>query len=148
VNYPVPQADTYTYRVEWSQDDQQFVGTVAEFPSLSWLAKTPEMADAGIRGVVAQTLNDIVSSGGTVPAPHPRYAPPPQPQHYPAPGFQMPQYSTAPAQGVNQSVNVVVGGYGAKRGIGAGWHIFHCVMTLLTCVWGFVWIAHVALNNK
>ena len=28
----------YTYRVAWSVEDSGFVATVAEFPSLSWLA--------------------------------------------------------------------------------------------------------------
>ena len=27
----------YAYRVIWSAEDQEFVGTCAEFPSLSWL---------------------------------------------------------------------------------------------------------------
>jgi hypothetical protein len=27
----------YTYRVTWSQEDQEFVGLCAEFPSLSYL---------------------------------------------------------------------------------------------------------------
>ena len=33
----LPRQELYTYRVEWSEDDQEFVGTVAEFPSLSYL---------------------------------------------------------------------------------------------------------------
>ena len=36
----LPRQELYTYRVEWSEDDQEFVGTVAEFPSLSYLAPT------------------------------------------------------------------------------------------------------------
>ena len=27
----------YTYQVSWSPEDGEYVGTVAEFPSLSWL---------------------------------------------------------------------------------------------------------------
>ena len=42
--------DHYTYRVTWSADDGEYVGLCAEFPSLSWLAKTPEAALRGIRG--------------------------------------------------------------------------------------------------
>lgn len=38
-------ADHYTYRVTWSAEDGEHVGLCAEFPSLSWLAKTPEAAD-------------------------------------------------------------------------------------------------------
>ena len=29
----IPREELYTYRVEWSEEDQEFVGTVAEFPS-------------------------------------------------------------------------------------------------------------------
>ena len=36
--------DHYTYRVTWSADDNEYVGLCAEFPSLSWLAETPELA--------------------------------------------------------------------------------------------------------
>ncbi|HPW17736.1 MAG TPA: toxin-antitoxin system HicB family antitoxin, partial [Candidatus Aminicenantes bacterium] len=36
--------DRYTYRITWSDDDQEHVGLCAEFPSLSWLAKSPESA--------------------------------------------------------------------------------------------------------
>jgi hypothetical protein len=43
--------DRYTYRVTWSEDDNEYVGLCAEFPSLSWLAKTPEAALKGIRKV-------------------------------------------------------------------------------------------------
>jgi len=30
--------DRYTYRVTWSEDDNEWVGFCAEFPSLTWLA--------------------------------------------------------------------------------------------------------------
>ena len=36
--------DHYTYRVTWSPDDGEHVALCAEFPSLSWLAATPEAA--------------------------------------------------------------------------------------------------------
>ena len=36
--------DRYTYRVTWSEDDQEHVGLCTEFPSLSWLEETPEKA--------------------------------------------------------------------------------------------------------
>jgi hypothetical protein len=45
--------DRYTYRVTWSKEDGEYVGLCAEFPSLSWLASTPEAALRGIRKVVA-----------------------------------------------------------------------------------------------
>ena len=59
----------YTYRVTWSEDDNEYVGLCAEFPSLSWLAKTPEAALKGIRKVVADIVVDMQSTGETVPDP-------------------------------------------------------------------------------
>ena len=35
-----PAVEHYRYSVEWSATDGEFVATVAEFPSLSWLAST------------------------------------------------------------------------------------------------------------
>ncbi len=51
--------DHYTYRVTWSDEDGEHVGLCAEFPSLSWLAKTPEAALMGIRRVVSEAVADI-----------------------------------------------------------------------------------------
>ncbi len=34
------QIDRYTYRVTWSEEDQEYVGLCAEFPGLSWLEET------------------------------------------------------------------------------------------------------------
>jgi len=45
--------DRYTYRVTWSEDDNEYVGLCTEFPSLSWLALTPEAALKGARKLVA-----------------------------------------------------------------------------------------------
>src|ERR1035437_8286317 len=61
--------DHYTYRVTWSAEDGEHVGLCAEFPSLSWLAPTPEEAHAGIRHVVAEAVADRRSGGDPVPAP-------------------------------------------------------------------------------
>lgn len=49
----------FTYRVTWSPEDGEHVGLCAEFPSLSWLAATPEGALAGIRKVVAEAVHDM-----------------------------------------------------------------------------------------
>ena len=57
----------YTYRVTWSPEDGEHVGLCAEFPSLSWLAKTPEAALKGIRKVVADAVADMQTSGEAVP---------------------------------------------------------------------------------
>ena len=59
----------YTYRVTWSPEDNEHLGLCAEFPSLSWLAKTPEAALKGIGKVVAEVVVDMQTSGEAVPAP-------------------------------------------------------------------------------
>ncbi len=61
--------DRYTYRVTWSEDDGEYVGLCAEFPSLSWLAKSPEAALRGIRKAVADVVKDIRRSGEPIPQP-------------------------------------------------------------------------------
>jgi len=62
-------ADHYTYRVTWSAEDQEHVGLCAEFPSLSWLARTPEAALKGIRQLVADAVKDMQANGEQVPGP-------------------------------------------------------------------------------
>jgi predicted HicB family RNase H-like nuclease len=57
----------YTYRVTWSAEDSEHVGLCAEFPSLSWLAPSPEKALSGIRRVVAEVVDDLKASGEPVP---------------------------------------------------------------------------------
>ena len=59
----------YTYRVTWSPEDDEHLGLCAEFPSLSWLAKTPEGALKGIGKVVADVVTDMQASGEPVPEP-------------------------------------------------------------------------------
>ncbi|MHB8090919.1 MAG: type II toxin-antitoxin system HicB family antitoxin [Syntrophales bacterium] len=61
--------DRYTYRVTWSEDDREYVGLCAEFPSLSWLDKEPESALKGIREVVNSAVKDMTSTGEEVPQP-------------------------------------------------------------------------------
>ena len=61
--------DRYTYRISWSEDDQEYVGLCLEFPSLSWLAKTPEAALRGIRRVVSEVTIDMKNNGETPPSP-------------------------------------------------------------------------------
>ena len=57
----------YTYRVTWSLEDGEHVGLCAEFPSLSWLAPTPEKALAGIRRLVAEVVADMQAKGEPIP---------------------------------------------------------------------------------
>lgn len=61
--------DHYTYRVTWSVEDNKYVGLCAEFPSLSWLASTPEGALKGIRKVVADIIEDMKKTGEPIPEP-------------------------------------------------------------------------------
>ena len=61
--------DRYTYRVTWYEEDGEHVGLCAEFPSLSWLARTPEAALRGIRKVVSGVVADMRRSGERIPEP-------------------------------------------------------------------------------
>ncbi len=61
--------DRYTYRVTWSDEDNEYVGLCAEFPSLSWLEPTPEDALRGIRQVVAEAVADMKANGEEIPEP-------------------------------------------------------------------------------
>ena len=61
--------DRYTYRVTWSSDDEEYAGLCAEFPSLSWLARSPEAALKGIRKIVAEVVYDMQQEGETIPEP-------------------------------------------------------------------------------
>ena len=61
--------DHYTYRVTWSEEDNEYVGLCVEFPSLSWLSKTPESALKGIRNVVSEIVMDMKKHMEDVPQP-------------------------------------------------------------------------------
>ncbi len=53
----------YSYRITWSEEDQEYVGLCLEFPLLSWLAPRQEDAFAGIRRTVADAVRDMESTG-------------------------------------------------------------------------------------
>ncbi len=59
----------YTYRVMWSEEDQEHVGLCAEFPSLSWLAESQAEALRGITKLVADVLKDMARSKEPIPEP-------------------------------------------------------------------------------
>ena len=59
--------DKYAYRVLWSEEDQEYVGLCAEFPSLSWLESTQEKALKGIRRLVVECIADLKVNGEDVP---------------------------------------------------------------------------------
>lgn len=51
------------YRVAWSAEDDEFVATCREFPSLSWLAPTPDEALHGLIAVVDEVVADLPRTG-------------------------------------------------------------------------------------
>ncbi len=61
--------DRYTYSVTWSDEDGEYVGLCAEFPSLSWLSPTSEGAFRGIRKLVSDSVSDMQSDNETPPSP-------------------------------------------------------------------------------
>ncbi|MHB8088704.1 MAG: type II toxin-antitoxin system HicB family antitoxin [Anaerolineaceae bacterium] len=61
--------DYYTYRVTWSVEDNEYVGLCSEFPSLSWLASNQDAALTGIRQVVSEVVEDMLTNGGEIPEP-------------------------------------------------------------------------------
>jgi predicted HicB family RNase H-like nuclease len=62
-------ADHFTYRVSWSEEDGEYVGTCAEFPSLSHLDVDQDAALHGIRDLVADVVDDMRTNGEVVPEP-------------------------------------------------------------------------------
>ena len=65
----LPSAEHYTYRLAWSVKDAEFIATVIEFPSLSWIADTREGALDGLTSLVEEVLSDMLTEGEEIPAP-------------------------------------------------------------------------------
>ena len=63
VDDELSQSEPYTYRIIWSDKEQQYVGLCDEFPSLSYLDKNLEKALAGIRNLVKSASADTKKSG-------------------------------------------------------------------------------------
>jgi predicted HicB family RNase H-like nuclease len=59
----------YTYRVTWSAEDDEFVATCLEFPSLSWLAASQFEVLKGLEDLIAEAVQDMKAQGEPVPAP-------------------------------------------------------------------------------
>lgn len=59
----------YRYAVQWSPEDSEFVATVAEFPSLSWLDPDQFEAIRGLEHLLATVVEDLRASGEDVPMP-------------------------------------------------------------------------------
>jgi len=53
----------------WSDEDKEYLGLCAEFPGLSWLARTPEAALQGIRKIVAEVVKDMKENQEPLPDP-------------------------------------------------------------------------------
>jgi len=63
----IHETDKYTYRVTWSEEDDEFVGLCAEFPGLSWLSLDPEGAIRGVRALVKDSVDDMAQNGEKIP---------------------------------------------------------------------------------
>lgn len=61
--------NNYEYTVWWSEEDQEFVGTCIEFPSLSWLDKSRTKALSGIVRLVQDVVQDMKATGERIPEP-------------------------------------------------------------------------------
>jgi predicted HicB family RNase H-like nuclease len=66
---PAVVVERYTYRVAWSEEDQEFVGLCAEFPSLSWLDRSQADALAGIVRLVRGVVTDMRRAQEAIPIP-------------------------------------------------------------------------------
>ncbi|MHA7291569.1 type II toxin-antitoxin system HicB family antitoxin [Arthrobacter sp. MDT3-24] len=63
------EAAQYRYSVQWSQEDEEFVATVLEFPSLSWLDEDQFEALRGLERLVSDVIEELRQSGEAVPLP-------------------------------------------------------------------------------
>ena len=64
-----PEISHYTYRVTWSVEDQEFVATCAEFPSLSWLGTTRVEALQGLQEMLRAVIADMAKQSEQIPEP-------------------------------------------------------------------------------
>jgi len=60
-------ADHYTYRVRWSTEDQAYIGTVAEMPSMSWIATDQTEAFLNIHNLCVEAVTDMIENGENPP---------------------------------------------------------------------------------
>ncbi|MCW6005275.1 type II toxin-antitoxin system HicB family antitoxin [Micromonospora sp. CPCC 205371] len=64
-----PDVSHFTYRVTWSAEDDEFLATCVEFPSLSWLAPSQIEALQGLENLLREVLADMAEQGEQVPQP-------------------------------------------------------------------------------
>ena len=63
------QTNQYIYKITWFEEDNEFVGLCVEFPSLSYLASSPQKALSGIMNVVEEVVKDMIDNNETIPEP-------------------------------------------------------------------------------
>ena len=64
VNY-----EHYTYKVIWSNEDEEYVALCAEYPSLSYLDENRIQALEGITNLVKDIVSDMEANGEKPPIP-------------------------------------------------------------------------------
>lgn len=57
----------YSFSVNYSVEDGEFIGLCAEFPSLSWLDPDSDKARSGIERLVFEVLQDMSFTGEAIP---------------------------------------------------------------------------------
>jgi predicted HicB family RNase H-like nuclease len=66
---PTYKADDYNYSVAFSEEDDAFIGRVAEFPSLAAHGATLEKALRETRALVESVIEDLEACGEILPEP-------------------------------------------------------------------------------
>lgn len=64
-----PDVSHYAYRVMWSAEDNEFVATCVELPSLSWLASSKSEAIEGLERLLREVIADMAEQGEEAPQP-------------------------------------------------------------------------------
>lgn len=59
----------YAYKVIWSEEDGEYIGLCAEFPSLSFLHKNSVKAFEGITKLVGDVVQDMIINEEKIPEP-------------------------------------------------------------------------------
>jgi predicted RNase H-like HicB family nuclease len=59
----------YTFRVTFSDEDNEYVGLWSEFPSLSWLAPNRDDACRGVEALVRGVVAEMRARGEALPEP-------------------------------------------------------------------------------
>ena len=59
----------YTYRVTWSEEDGEHLALCAEFPSISYLAKSPTIALKNLVELVGEVVEDMTANDEPIPMP-------------------------------------------------------------------------------